>query len=57
MKDLLLLCSKNVHFSYDNKLYSQEDGVVLESPLGPVIAHFHVRIGKECDTKVINTYD
>ena len=57
IQDLLLLCSKNVHFSYDNKLYSQEDGVVLESPLGPVIAHFHVRIGKECDTKVINTYD
>ena len=57
MKDLLLLCSKNVHFSYDNKLYCQEDGVVMESPLGPVIAHFYVRIGKECDTKVINTYD
>ena len=57
MKDLLLLCSKNVRFSYDNKLYSQEDGVVMESPLGPVIAHFYVRIGKECDTKVINTYD
>ena len=38
MKDLLLLCTKNVHFSYDNKLYSQKDGVAMGSPLGPVIA-------------------
>ena len=38
MKNLLLLCPKNVHFSYDNKLYSQKDGVAMGSPLGPVIA-------------------
>ena len=38
MKDLLLLCTKNVHFSYDNKLYSQKDGVAMGSPLGPLIA-------------------
>ena len=38
MKDLLLLCTKNVHFFYDNKLYSQKDGVAMGSPLGPVIA-------------------
>ena len=38
MKDLLLLCTKNVHFFYDNKLYSQKDGVAMRSPLGPVIA-------------------
>ena len=38
MKDLLLLCTKNVYFSYDNKLYSQMDGVAMGSPLGPVIA-------------------
>ena len=37
MKDLLLLCTKNVHFSYNNKLYSQKDGVPMGSPLGPVI--------------------
>ena len=29
MKDLLLRCTKNVHFSYDNKLYSQTDGVTV----------------------------
>ena len=38
MKDLLLLCTKNVHFSYDNKLYNQKDGVAMGSPLAPVIA-------------------
>ena len=39
MKDLLLLCTKNVHFSYDNKSYSQKDDVVMgSSPLGPAIA-------------------
>ena len=37
MEDLLLLCTENVHFSYDNKLYSQKDGVAMGSPLGPVI--------------------
>ena len=37
MTDLLLLCTKNVHFSYDNKLSSQIDGVAMGSPLGPVI--------------------
>ena len=38
MKDLLLLCNKNVHFSYNNRLYSQKDGVATGSPLWPVIA-------------------
>ena len=38
MKDLLLLCTKNIQFAYDNKLYSQKDGVTMGSPLGPAIA-------------------
>ena len=38
MKELLLLCTKHVHFSFDNKLYQQLDGVAMGSPLGPVIA-------------------
>ena len=38
MKDYLLLCTKNVHISYDNKLYSQKDDAAMGSPLGPVIA-------------------
>lgn len=38
MKELLLLCTKNVHFSFDNEIYQQCDGVAMGSPLGPVIA-------------------
>ena len=38
MKDLLLLCTNNVHFTYEGKVYQQLDGVAMESPLGPVIA-------------------
>ena len=36
MKDLLLICTKNVRCSWDNKLYSQKDGVAMDH-LRPVI--------------------
>ena len=32
MKELSLLCTKNVHFSFNNKLYQQLDGVAMGSP-------------------------
>ena len=38
MKQLLTLCTKNVHFTYDNKVYQQNDGVAIGSPLGPVLS-------------------
>ena len=38
MKELLLLCTKNVHFTFNNEIYQQCDGVTMGSPLGPVIA-------------------
>ena len=38
MKELLLLCTKSVHFSYNNSIYRQTDGVAMGSPLGPVLA-------------------
>ena len=38
MKQLLTLCAKNVHFTYDNKVYQQNDGVAMGSPLGPVLS-------------------
>ena len=37
MRDLLLLCTKNVHFSYNGDIYTQADGVAMGSPLGPVL--------------------
>ena len=39
MKKLLYLCTKEMHFSYNEKLYRQIDGVAMGSPLGPVLAN------------------
>ena len=36
MKELLYLRIKNVHFSFDNNIYIQNDGVVMGSPLVPI---------------------
>ena len=38
MKDLLILCTKNVHFSLGGQIYIQCDGVAVGSPIGPVLA-------------------
>ena len=38
MKELLLLCTKSVHFTFNGDIYQQLDGVAMGSPLGPVIA-------------------
>ena len=38
MKDMLLLCTKNVHFRYNHDIYRQRDGVAMGSPLCPVLA-------------------
>ena len=42
MRDLLSLCTKNVHFSYNGDIYTQADGVAIGSPLGPVLAGIFV---------------
>ena len=34
MRELLLLCTKEVHFTYSNGIYQQKDGMAMESPLG-----------------------
>ena len=38
MKNVLLLCSKNVHFTFENNIYKQKDEVAMGSPIGPVLA-------------------
>ena len=38
VKELLLLCTKNVDFTFNNVIYQQCDGVAMGSPLGPAIA-------------------
>ena len=37
MKNLLLLRTKNVDFTFGN-VYQQKDGVAMGSPLGPLLA-------------------
>ena len=39
MKMLLELCTKELHFSFNQKIYQQIDGVVMGNPLGPVLAN------------------
>ena len=38
MKEMLTLCTKIVHFTYNRKIFVQTDGVAMGSPLGPVFA-------------------
>ena len=44
---------KNVHFSFNNDIYIQSDGVAMGSPLGPVIANtFMVELESVLDPKL-----
>ena len=38
MKEILLLCTKNVHFTFNGQIYIQVDGVAMGSPLVPLLA-------------------
>ena len=38
MKEMLILCTKNVHYIFESRIYVQTDGIALGSPLGPVLA-------------------
>ena len=37
-KEMLILCTKNVHFTFESRTYVQTDGVAMASPLGLVLA-------------------
>ena len=50
MKELLILCTKSVHFAFNNQTYIQVDGVAIGSPLGPVLANIFM---VELETSVI----
>lgn len=39
---MLILCPKNVHFTFNEEVYKQTDGVSILSPLGPVLADFFI---------------
>ena len=38
MKELLLLCTNNVHFTCNGQIYIQVEGVAMGSPLAPLLA-------------------
>ena len=38
MKEMFILCTRNVHFTFNEEVYKQTDGVTMGSPLGPVFA-------------------
>ena len=38
IKEMLLLCTKDVHFLFADEIYQQTDGVAMRSPLGPILA-------------------
>ena len=40
MKEILILCTKNIHFTFESgtHIHVQTDGVAMGSPLGPVLA-------------------
>ena len=42
MKEILLLCMKNVHFTFTDALYLQTDGVAMGSKLEPVLAGIYM---------------
>ena len=52
LKELLELCTKQVHFSFNNTMYKQSDGVAMGSPLGPVLAGIFM---VDLETKVLPT--
>ena len=39
MKELLILCTKKVHFIFSNKIYIEVNNVAMRSTLSPVLAN------------------
>ena len=52
MKEMLLQCSKDIHFLHEEEIYQQTDGEAMGSPLGPILAgNFMV----ELETTIVPT--
>ena len=53
MKGLLLLCTKIIHFTFENNLYQQKDRTVMESSLSPLLVGiFMVELKKDLIPKL-----
>ena len=55
LKELLLACTYNVQFLFNNHIYRQKDGVAMGSPLGPLLAD--VFMSKLENTQLRETID
>ena len=42
MSDLILLCTKNVHFMFNAKTFTQIDGIAMRSLLAPILANIFI---------------
>ena len=40
IKNLLILCTRNVQFTFNNEIYMQDDGVAMESPPARYLQEF-----------------
>ena len=55
MKEMLLLCTKKVHFTFNGKTCMQTDGVAMGSLLGPVQANiFLIESEKSLSSELTN---
>ena len=56
MKEILLICTKNVNFSYNHDIYMHKDAVAMGSPLGSVFTGiFMVNLARSLVPK-LNVY-
>ena len=39
MRELILLCTKNVHFTFNDETFTQVDSMAMGSPLAPILAN------------------
>ena len=54
MKEMLLLCAKDVHFLFEDEIYQETDGVAMGSPFGPILPGIFV---VELETTIVPTLD
>ena len=57
LRQLLLLCTKNVQFTFNGQIFRQVDGVAMGSPLGPILADiFLSSLENKLDGVIQDTY-
>ncbi|CAH8670780.1 unnamed protein product [Schistosoma curassoni] len=57
LKELLLRCTFNVQFSFNNEIYRQRDGIAMGSPLGPILADcFMAKVENDQLRSMINRF-